>query len=98
MCTTFRKFFDQSILCNSVIWTCAVTGKTELTFQEAVESEKKALQVVVFPSSLQRPLLFLISLTFRRNVNDITDDIYYFARNRFFIGEVIEMIASSGEK
>lgn len=92
-----RKFFDQSILCNSVIWTCSITGKHNLTFQEAKDSEAKALQTTVFPRDLQRPLLFLASLTRRRNATDITEDLYRFSKKRFFIGEVVEVIVSGAK-
>lgn len=33
------EFFDRFLYCNSLIWTCSRTGKSGLTYAEAVESE-----------------------------------------------------------
>ena len=40
--TDYEEFFQRTILCNSLVWSCAVTGKSNLTFEEALESEEKA--------------------------------------------------------
>ena len=42
----FRAFFQRTILCNSLVWSCSLTAKGGLTYQEAIESEKRALQSV----------------------------------------------------
>uniref|UniRef100_A0A915KQH4 WAC domain-containing protein n=1 Tax=Romanomermis culicivorax TaxID=13658 RepID=A0A915KQH4_ROMCU len=39
----FRKYddyFNRTILLNSMVWTCSVTGKSGLTYEEAAKSEK----------------------------------------------------------
>ena len=41
-----RAFFERTILCNSLVWSCSLTAKSNLTYQEAIESEKRALQSV----------------------------------------------------
>ena len=38
----YESFFQRTILCNSLVWSCSVTGKSNLTYDEAVESEQKA--------------------------------------------------------
>ena len=61
-----RDFFERTILCNSLVWSCSLTGKSSLTYQEAVDSEKKALQNVndlpieVFDWFIKCHLLLLI--------------------------------------
>jgi len=40
--TDYGEFYQRMILCNSMVWSCAVTGKSNLTFEEALESEEKA--------------------------------------------------------
>ena len=85
-------------MCNSLVWTCAETGKVGLTFQEALESEEKALkQIANFPPSLLKPVLFLASLTHRSGINDISDDTYQFAKDRYFVNEVVDVL-HDGEK
>lgn len=38
----FRDFFQRQIALSSMVWTCSITGKTGLTFEEALDSEKNA--------------------------------------------------------
>ena len=40
--TDYEQFFERTILCNSLVWSCSVTGKSGLTYEEAVDSEQKA--------------------------------------------------------
>lgn len=94
----FREFFERIILCNSLVWSCSITGKAGLTYQEAVESEEKALKnIASFPAALQKPLLFLAEKTKRSRLADLNDDVFMFAKDRYFIGEIVDAVIS-GEK
>ncbi|XP_066525550.1 bromodomain adjacent to zinc finger domain protein 1A isoform X2 [Hoplias malabaricus] len=96
---TYDEFFERTILCNSLVWSCAVTGKPGLTYQEALESEKKAkLSLQNFPSALMVPLLHLSSLTHRARLHEICDDIYAFVKERFFPGEIVDIVSRSGAR
>ena len=91
-----RKFFERIILCNSLVWTCAYTGRSGLTFEEALDSEKKAKeQLEQFPRYLQRPLLCVASLTHRSRLIDMNDDVFLFAKDRYFVDEAVEVVISS---
>ena len=53
-------FFDRLILCNSLVWTCSITGKPGLTYQEAQESEAKGRKTLSnFPEHLPK-VIFII--------------------------------------
>ena len=87
-----RKFFERIILCNSLVWSCSITGRSGLTYQEAEESEEKALkQLASFPAYLQKPILYLASKTQRSRIADLNDDVFGFAKDRFFIGEILDV-------
>lgn len=43
----FSEYFARVILCNSLLWACSVTGKINLTFEEALESERQAKKTLV---------------------------------------------------
>ncbi|XP_069049136.1 bromodomain adjacent to zinc finger domain protein 1A [Lepisosteus oculatus] len=93
----YDEFFERTILCNSLVWSCAVTGKPGLTYQEALESERRArLNLQSFPPPLIPPLLFLTSLTHRSRLHEICDDVYSFVKDRFFLGETVEVTGSTG--
>ncbi|XP_072545490.1 bromodomain adjacent to zinc finger domain protein 1A isoform X3 [Salminus brasiliensis] len=96
---TYDEFFERTILCNSLVWSCAVTGKPGLTYQEALESEKKArLNLQNFPTVLMLPLLHLTSLTHRARLHELCDDVYTFVKERFFPGEMVDVVSRSGAR
>lgn len=94
----YEEFFERIILCNSLVWSCSITGKAGFTYQEAVESEEKALKhIASFPAALQKPLLFLAERTRRSRLADMNDDVFMFAKDRYFIGEIVDVVVG-GEK
>lgn len=36
------EFCERIILCNSLIWSCSITGRTNMTFEEALQCEENA--------------------------------------------------------
>uniref|UniRef100_A0A8C2CTU7 Bromodomain adjacent to zinc finger domain protein 1A n=1 Tax=Cyprinus carpio TaxID=7962 RepID=A0A8C2CTU7_CYPCA len=96
---TYDEFFERTILCNSLVWSCAVTGKPGLTYQEALESERKArFNLQNFPNALLIPLLHLTALTHRSRLHEICDDVYAYVKERFFPGEVVDVVSRSGAR
>lgn len=78
-------------LCNSMIWTCALTGKPNLTYTEALESEENAKKSLKgFPSELKIPILYLASKTKRTAFGDMAEDVFLYTKDRYFIGENVE--------
>ncbi|XP_051579394.1 bromodomain adjacent to zinc finger domain protein 1A-like isoform X4 [Myxocyprinus asiaticus] len=94
---TYDKFFERTILCNSLVWSCAVTGKPGLTYQEALESERRArLNLQNFPTAMMVPILHLTALTHRSRLHEICDDVYVYVKDRFFPGEMVDVVSRSG--
>ncbi|XP_064421034.1 bromodomain adjacent to zinc finger domain protein 1A [Latimeria chalumnae] len=93
----YDDFFERTILCNSLVWSCAITGKPGLTYQEALESEKKAKQnLQSFPEPLVVPILYLTTRTHRSRLHELCDEIFAYVKDRYFIGETVEIVSSSG--
>lgn len=93
------EFFERTILCNSLVWSCALTGRAGLTYLEALESERRARQSLQsFPSALVMPLLHLVALSRRCRLTELCDDIYAFAKDRYFPGETVEVTARNGAR
>lgn len=94
----YEEFFERIILCNSLVWSCAITGRSGMTYQEAEDCEEKARrQLATFPESLQRPLLILSTMTYRGRLVDLNDDVFLFAKDRYFIGENVDVLIA-GER
>lgn len=88
----YEEYCQRVISCNSLIWTCAITGKSNLTYQEALASEQNALKSIKdFPLELRTPILYLASKTKRKNFNDLVNDVFSFAKDRYFLGESVEV-------
>ncbi|TEA31406.1 hypothetical protein DBR06_SOUSAS15310005 [Sousa chinensis] len=93
----YDDFFERTILCNSLVWSCAVTGRPGLTYQEALESEKKARQnLQSFPEPLIIPVLYLTNLTHRSRLHEICDDIFAYVKDRYFVKETVEVSRNNG--
>ncbi|XP_075556278.1 ATP-dependent chromatin assembly factor large subunit isoform X1 [Dermacentor variabilis] len=95
----YDEYFARVILCNSLVWTCSLTGKPGLTYQDALNSEEHALKILAsFSAGLRKPLLYIASLTKRGRLADLCDDVYSFARDRYFVGESVEVTIKSHKK
>ncbi|XP_071081443.1 bromodomain adjacent to zinc finger domain protein 1A-like [Haliotis cracherodii] len=95
----YEEFFERIILCNSLVWSCCITGRSGLTYQEALDSEEKARKnLSAFPKYLQRPILILASLTYRTRLIDLNEDVFSFAKDRYFIGEIVDVMVGTVRK
>lgn len=95
----YDEYFARVILCNSLVWTCSLTGKSGLTYQDALTSEEQALKTLAsFPVGLRKPLLHIATLTNRGRLADLCDDVFSFARDRYFVGESVEVTIKSHKK
>ncbi|TMS01680.1 Bromodomain adjacent to zinc finger domain protein 1A [Larimichthys crocea] len=96
---TYDEFFERTILCNSLVWSCALTGRAGLTYLEAVESERRAKQSLQsFPPPLVVPLLHLATLSRRCRLTELCEDIYAFVKERFFPGETVDVNGRNGAR
>ncbi|XP_014602713.1 PREDICTED: bromodomain adjacent to zinc finger domain protein 1A isoform X3 [Polistes canadensis] len=87
----YNEFCERIILCNSLIWSCSITGRTGMTFEEALQCEENAKKSLKeFPMELRIPILYLASKTNRSSFNEMVEDVYQFARDRYFVGEMVE--------
>ncbi|KAK0152886.1 Bromodomain adjacent to zinc finger domain protein 1A [Merluccius polli] len=94
---TYDEFFERTILCNSLVWSCALTGKASLTYLEAVESERRARQSLQnFSPALLIPLLHLVAASRRCRLAELCEDIYGYVKDRFFPGETVDVTERSG--
>ncbi|XP_063977638.1 bromodomain adjacent to zinc finger domain protein 1A isoform X2 [Diachasmimorpha longicaudata] len=87
----YNEYCERIILCNSTIWSCSITGKTNMTYEEALACEENAkASLKEFPMELRIPILYLATKTNRTSFNEMIEDVYQYARDRYFIGEMVE--------
>lgn len=74
-----------------MVWTCALSGKSNLTYAEALEHEQVAReQIKNFPHELKIPVLYMASIIKRLIYNELVDEVFTFIKDRFFVGEHVE--------
>ncbi|XP_068456585.1 bromodomain adjacent to zinc finger domain protein 1A [Clinocottus analis] len=92
---SYDEFFERTILCNSLVWSCSLTGRAGLTYLEAVDSERRArLSLQSFSPALLLPLLHLAAMSQRCRLSELCEDVYAFAKDRFFPGETVDVNAA----
>ncbi|XP_039282442.1 bromodomain adjacent to zinc finger domain protein 1A isoform X2 [Nilaparvata lugens] len=92
----YEEFCERIFLCNSLVWSCSYTGRSSLTYQEAIDSELVAKKMLnEFPLKLRIPVLYLTTLTERSSLLEFAEDVFAFARDRYFIGEEVEVCFSN---
>ncbi|KAK5967106.1 Bromodomain adjacent to zinc finger domain protein 1A [Trichostrongylus colubriformis] len=86
---TYDEFFERMIQLNSTLFSCEFTGKTGLTFFEALESERQAMKALGnFPPQLEQSVLYLVRKHLcRGRFEDLLNDVALFMKDRYFVGE-----------
>ncbi|KAJ8714265.1 hypothetical protein PYW08_007885 [Mythimna loreyi] len=87
----YEEYCERIILVNSMVWSCEMTGKNNLTYSEALNSEKQARRALKdFPMELRIPILYLAMRTKRCSFAEMSEDVFNFVRDRYFVGETVE--------
>lgn len=96
---SYDEFFERTILCNSLVWSCALTGRAGLTYLEALESERRArVSLQNFPVCLLTPLLLLVKHNPSKRLSELSEDVYSFTKERYFPGETVDVSVRNGNR
>lgn len=75
-----------------------MTGKSNLTFEEALESEEAARKSISeFPVELRIPVLYVATKTKRTGFGEMAEDVFLYCKDRYFIGEKVESSFTSNK-
>ncbi|XP_053667720.1 bromodomain adjacent to zinc finger domain protein 1A-like [Anopheles marshallii] len=86
----YDDFFNRTMLLSSTVWSCAMTGRSNLTYRDALESERSAKRTLkTFPTALKGPILLIASSTKRTAIQDLASDVHGYAKDVFFKGETV---------
>lgn len=81
------------MLTSSMVWTCSYTGKPNLTYSEALDSERDAKRILrAFPKGIRGPSILVASQTRRSAISQMMDDVFNFVKDRYFTGERVDVL------
>eukprot|EP00250_Pteridium_aquilinum_P010427 c1937_g1_i1 orf=457-2190(+) len=85
----YEEYLKHINLYRQRIWTCKYTGKSNLTYEEALDSEGKATErVQQFPREFMGPVLQLVQFSMLR-LEDLVSAILKAFKDRFVPGEEV---------
>ncbi|KAL3684941.1 hypothetical protein R1sor_002963 [Riccia sorocarpa] len=91
----YEEYLRHVTLYRKRLWTCKVTGKQNLTYEEALISEQIASEKVQqFPKEFMSPVLSMVQFSPLRT-DELVDRIYKQFKDRFVVNE--EALGKSGD-
>ncbi|KAH8383321.1 hypothetical protein KR009_007987 [Drosophila setifemur] len=93
----YENYFRHVMVINSTVWQCESTGKDNLTFEEALKSEKAARKKMEqFKHSLRAPVLLVVEHARQSAIKTLNMLVAKFLRKRYFIGEEVSVQGKKG--
>lgn len=87
----YEEYFRHVMVINSTIWQCEVTKRENLTYAEALKSERRALKKrEQFKDYLRPIVLLVVEKAQQSSMKTLCSIMYTFLRARFFINEEVE--------
>ncbi|KAG0282898.1 hypothetical protein BGZ96_012730 [Linnemannia gamsii] len=88
--TNYEDYINRYFFYKQKNWQCETTGKSGLTYEEALESEHKEKSMVAnnFPTQLRKPLLEFVQFQTAR-IDAVVDDAFAKFKNMYFLNELV---------
>ncbi|KAM7359958.1 ATP-dependent chromatin assembly factor large subunit [Cochliomyia hominivorax] len=87
----YEDYFRHVMAINATVWQCEATGKDNLTYAEALKSEKRARKKMeMFKNSLRPPVMLVIEHAKQSSLNVLNALTFRFLRKRFFLNEEVQ--------
>uniref|UniRef100_A0A182Q110 Bromodomain adjacent to zinc finger domain protein 1A n=1 Tax=Anopheles farauti TaxID=69004 RepID=A0A182Q110_9DIPT len=97
--SNYEDYFNRVMVLSASVWSCTMTGRTNLTYAEARASEKSAkYKLKNLPTALKGPLLLIASHTKRSSIFELAGDVYGYAKDVFFKGETVFTKNAEGDQ
>ncbi|KAH8318080.1 hypothetical protein KR074_007621 [Drosophila pseudoananassae] len=89
----YEEYFRHVMVINSTVWQCEATGKDNLTYEEAVKSERAARKKMEqFKQSLRAPVLLVVEHARQSAKQTLNLLVAKFLRKRYFVGEQVSVV------
>ncbi|KAH8267337.1 hypothetical protein KR018_011364 [Drosophila ironensis] len=89
----YEDYFRHVMVINSTVWQCEATGKDNLTYEEALKSERAARKKMEqFKPALRAPVLMVVEHARQSAKQTLNLLVAKFLRKRYFIGEEVSVV------
>ncbi|XP_054736256.1 bromodomain adjacent to zinc finger domain protein 1A [Anastrepha obliqua] len=86
----YEDYFRHVMVINSTVWQCEATGRDNLTYAEALRSERRARKKLeLFKYCLRAPVMLVVENSKQSSLNTLCVILCKFLRKRFFINEEV---------
>ena len=94
-----RDFFNRQFLCKTSAWSCELTGQHNLTYEQAIKSEREANETLnSIQDCYKKAILSLLHHTYRTNIKTVVGEVSTFFKDRYIVGEEVEYYFTPGDK
>ncbi|XP_075149070.1 ATP-dependent chromatin assembly factor large subunit [Haematobia irritans] len=91
----YEDYFRHVMAINSTVWQCEATGRDNLTYAEALKSERRARKKMeLFKDCLRPPVMLVIEHAKQSSLSVLSALTFRFLRKRFFIDEEVQITGS----
>ncbi|KAJ6622007.1 Bromodomain adjacent to zinc finger domain protein 1A, partial [Pseudolycoriella hygida] len=95
---SYEDYFERMMLLNSTVWSCALTSKPNLTFSEALDSEKKARKILRdMTTELKAPIIIIAGATKCSTITEMVDEVFNYISLRIFKEEICFALDTNAE-
>ncbi|XP_037942888.1 bromodomain adjacent to zinc finger domain protein 1A-like [Teleopsis dalmanni] len=94
----YEDYFRHVMMINSTVWQCEATGRENLTYAEALKSERKyRRKMEQFKDSLRPVVMLVIEEAKQSSIGSLHSILSKFLRRRFFLNEEISIYNKSSD-
>lgn len=95
----FSDYLEKLAVYQKRQWTCAVTGKADLTYEEAVESERKSKEYIsrlAYP--VQKRVLELAQFSTVSRMEHLVDEIVNELKDKYLVDEQVQLVNTGRDR
>lgn len=98
--TSYDAYLERMDFFKSKRFTCEVSGRSGLTFFDALRSEQAGSREIdeAFPQALREPVLRRVQFSTVSRIDNLVEDVFNDFKNDFYPGELVTIIVDDGSR
>ncbi|OAP61829.1 hypothetical protein AYL99_04032 [Fonsecaea erecta] len=98
--TSYDAYLDRMDFFKSKKFTCEVSGRSGLTYFDALRSEQAGSREIdeAFPQALREPVLRRVQFSTTSRIDNLVEEVYNDFKNDFYPGELVTVILDDASR